>query len=66
MGVARSRHTVIWDFFAATTCGDEKNRWAILARELPGGELKVTTNPLAIRLRRWTLGGPFENGGADR
>ena len=60
---------VAGDFFAATVCGDEgdeEERWAILARELPGGELKVSTNPLAIRLRRWTLGGSFETGGTDR
>ncbi len=64
-GSRMALHRVAGDFFAATVCGDEEERWAILARELPGGELKVTTNPLAIRLRRWMFGGLIETGGAD-
>jgi len=37
-------------YFAAAQCGSDE--WAVLGRELPDGTLAVTTNPLAIRLRR--------------
>ncbi len=41
--------------FAASTCG-MSGEWAVLARELPDGELMVTTNPFMIRLGRWAFG----------
>ena len=44
--------------FAATQCGANDD-WVLLARELPDGELVVTTNPMIIRLRRWTHGLDF-------
>lgn len=44
--------------FAAAQCGANDD-WVLLARELPDGELVVTTNPMIIRLRRWTHGLDF-------
>ena len=51
--------------FAATQCGDNDD-WMILARELPDGELAVTTNPMVIRLRRWTHGLGFSQRAVSR
>ncbi len=41
--------------FAAVSCGD-LDSWIALAREVPGEGLRVTTNPLAVRLHRWAYG----------
>lgn len=46
-------------FAAATQCGSSKD-WVFLARELPNGELAVTSNPLVIRFQRWTQRLAFE------
>ncbi len=46
--------------FAAAECGG-RDRWSLLARELPDGRLSVTTNPIVIRVQRWALElGSFE------
>ena len=40
--------------FAAPECGG-RDRWSLLARELPDGRLSVTTNPILIRVQKWAL-----------
>lgn len=47
-------HRVGPDHYAASACGSDE--WVVLARELPNGELGVTTMPVLIRLRRWAFG----------
>lgn len=52
--------------FAATACG-ARDRWSLLARELPDGRLSVTTNPIVIRVQRWALElGSFERVALDQ
>jgi len=41
-------------YFAARSCGGSGS-WSILARELRNGEMRVTANPLWIRLQRWAF-----------
>lgn len=50
--------------FAALACGSD--RWVVLARELPNGDLSVTKNPLVIRFQRWRLGLRAAGAAADQ
>ena len=45
-------------FAGAAQCGSG-NEWVLLARQLPSGQLAVTSNPLVIRFQRWVHGLAF-------
>ena len=51
-------------FAGAAQCGSSDD-WVFLARQLPSGELAVTSNPLVIRLQRWAHGLAFERATTD-
>lgn len=52
-------------FAGAAQCGSSDD-WVFLARQLPSGELAVTSNPLVIRLQRWAHGLAFERAKTDQ
>lgn len=51
-------------FAGATQCGSGDD-WVLLARQLPSGELAVTSNPLVIRFQRWAHDLAFERATTD-